>query len=927
MLRILLALLFVLALPTGALAETCNCTAPGGFWQDSGGTIAWTGSPCTADATDDFVIGSGCTATVNNLLALSNTTGSVTVNSGGALTVSTTAAGAAGRMLIQPNGITVATGGDLTLEGRFRPAGNITTPTDDLVTAANLTEDYIWRVPEMILCPGNNGTAWLEDCVASQATPGSSCQVMFFWRTDLYRGATGGPDPLIDEAIDAIDDPNAIDLTTNNFVVFKRPGSDFMDMSYDDGQWYEIVDTGLAADADGDGGNWIIINTCQQHPLKKKTYSAGIVPALESYRQIARGVLGARRVGDTVATWTRTNDAQNGIGLDPNSALNGGYMYLNTTTSGANPIFPVPYLLGFNCTAGTCSAIGTAETLRFASLSGLQAAVTASDVAHLARFGMKSGDPFVVVKPAIVVSASTTETSYGKVQTADGLTASGALFDQVASVTSRLSTATTTLNIVAVREAEGNDGGTANSSIELNGTINIDYLNVTGNNSAGSTHGFELADPGAQCAAGACAWTIDIQDLSFRYMSDDAFGEDSAEGDATGVLKRVSCDSGTNEDDSSAQCVALGDAGGVDVDGVVCRGCIDGNDGTVIQTAGGGYSFKDIVSIGSRQPIFGVNASWPLDVVGFVGIGNLQALTVHGEEFRTFYNWVWRHNFSANVSNSDITLDPVEDATKPYHWKNGVIYANDGAGGLPWIDVMDADAPALTSLIENVLVLDNEIVASPQTSLIDCMYNGSDDFIRCGLKRVTIAYSPRWNDLNAPGANSPVQLFDLTNSSADNLRNTVDGLLITGYRGTTAVTDDAAIGLSDGASETDWLNGPCLFDNRKDNDAGGATVFNGDFESEDADSDGNALSATEEPSIVRFRNLNLKNPDRQDFTPIPGGLADTTGCGIRGGRAAPGIHVLTWGLAKVGLGPENAANLSSFFGGGGGGSRTGPRAF
>jgi hypothetical protein len=69
------------------------------------------------------------------------------------------------------------------------------------------------------------------------------------------------------------------------------------------------------------------------------------------------------------------------------------------------------------------------------------------------------------------------------------------------------------------------------------------------------------------------------------------------------------------------------------------------------------------------------------------------------------------------------------------------------------------------------------------------------------------------------------------------------------------------------------------------------------------------------PTTVQGQALGLEDPAEDIFTPAAGSVAEMAGCGIRGGRLAPGVHRLhPYHFWLGGVQPENAARAGSTYG-------------
>lgn len=218
--RLLLALLILFAAGSAA-AETCTSTA-GGTWSGSGGqtgTATWSG--CTQTRDDNFVIGHTMTTTADLGTSASPITGTITVNSGGALSIS------AGVTVYSTNSVRFETGscaGDTcTIAGQELTA--VAAPTVTYPTATTINFDFDNLVVNGNTLPWTICAAACTTADVHAAASGlAATQILVGWEK---LGATQiaqivGTDQLSTEFVDAPGlwlEVTAVNAAGNDFTV------------------------------------------------------------------------------------------------------------------------------------------------------------------------------------------------------------------------------------------------------------------------------------------------------------------------------------------------------------------------------------------------------------------------------------------------------------------------------------------------------------------------------------------------------------------------------------------------------------------------------------------------------------------------------------------------------------------------------------
>jgi hypothetical protein len=843
-------LLLAASVRVASASETCTCgqgdsllwtqvgTTPGGLWDD-----------CWFPGGDDaFVIGAGCTVRVcapgqRCTIAFDPANAqAVTVQPGGALVLRP------GRVDLPAGGLDCQ--GDCTFEPVWRSWAQAppAVQSDPYASPA-------WRAGTPVPCPGFDGAAWRPDCagllVGPGQQPGDPNHLML-----MYPDAA----PELAASIAAI-------APSGEFVQFVRPpGAGFDDMSMENAHWYEITGRGSTG-----GAAWLVLNVLQteqarprdgEYPLARRriaTVTGPASPAARSEREIAIAE-------SDVVTFVHEYAGTCAYRVDP--ALPGG-------------VDPLPAVL-------SSTEDGAPDRITVAAAEGWPWDLAPQQKLYLAHFCIRPGDPFVVVSPAILSSASPAQDDTPLFFGGAAPALVGLLASQVSHVVLP-GPGTATISHSAVWDASGGDQWGVAVTVDAGLThLAASYLNVVG----GREQGAELRGPHAmQAVAAGGSTTSEIDDYSVRYHGDDALVFERLAVQASSTIRRIHA-SFLADNAESANLIDVGSRTTVDVAGAVCKSCVsrdwdsveigigdDQDDGFVASAGVDGF-----LSVGASGNLDGAQAHlgcWEArPELSFCSLRNATIVDGHGRLAPI-------DRFEAFVVRGSRSLGPLLELgdVDGIVWRDGVVadaMGVSGQGGL--IDAFSwSTAPKQGNLFENILWLDlHDLSPYPLQQWRLTGAAGTRQAHR--LRRTTIAFSERYRALHPNGHWSVVMEMGTSHPSLWS-EFYFDGVLVTGYNGGAA----PEVALQVNAETLDnspSLPGPCLSENAKQ-DGSNADV-NAAFDPGDA------------PNTVRFTDLGLF----ADFSPHPAGMAEAVDCGIRAAENAPGVRSKGWEHFIAGLEPE-----------------------
>jgi hypothetical protein len=906
MLRILLALLFVLALPLEVWAETCTalltlCDTENPTWNDAapdpGGLWSTGPTTCTPTADDTYVIPSGCTITTTGALDIRDETatpdiGGVTVQAGGTWIVTNA------DVAFGSTGITQDTGGTITITPRFRDNDSTT-----VLSAVPTTPQGFWRAGIVLPCGGwdDSDVRWEADCggalVDAGDLAGGDNVIALLYDTNQWPSTLG----TAIGAIAATDGSALPDRTTGEFIQFVRASaSGYEDQSYENAHWFEIVDAGTM-DETGTENDWYYIRIdvrqskidfqkATDYPLARRDIVTDVTGAA-----IAKGARTFTSTATTLITATVLRHAS------------WAYFEGGSTTPTGNSALGIrqqPVPLARNIDGG-----GGADTFTFEAIDGAPFAVGAGDDYYISNVAIRPDDPFIVIDPTIfhstVTTATAEEVNVGRFTTNGTVRLQGALFHNIASLRLASLTPSTTCDIDNIAVWEGcADSGCANMSVAAStdgASCSVDHVSITGTRDDGGSgqrgHGI------VQGAVGL-ALTSTLSDISIRYHQDDCVNENANATEVSGTVARLYCSYVADTAESDGLWEPSSTSGASVLRGGVCRDCALDNSASrgVIDCNRARCEASDLHFVAPRKIIANVNVNTQSV---FLTNATIVAPIAQGDaDFLNMSNFVVRDFDQAAAATLFFWATP----TVPTTWRNGLIYRNDISGAGTIESIMSWSGTATqTGVFDNLAFIDN------LGDTADYMLRNTIDAEQTWpvtLKRWTVGMTDQFR--KALGADPwTVGLILNTAGTATYSAAILDGLLFDHF-----FNDAGAIFIqaTAGRDNPDWLNGPCMFGNLDQSDGTSATLT------------GTApLTSTQATELSTAISLGLVDPEKGDFSPRRGGVAQTIGCGA---TASAGVTSKGWSHFMSGQEPESMGSLGgSVSGGGGGGSRTGPRAF
>jgi hypothetical protein len=366
-----------------------------------------------------------------------------------------------------------------------------------------------------------------------------------------------------------------------------------------------------------------------------------------------------------------------------------------------------------------------------------------------------------------------------------------------------------------------------------------------------------------------------VADVSIRYHGDDAVGMGAAA--TQGTIERLHV---AMRSDHANSCNCLNNTGSrphqMTQTDVVCDDATD--DDVNLQmaiTAGGGSSLDGVMIWGSRGPVVN-NASPQRLAVTDLFVAGVDTAVGHPFLPDDVAGFVVRDVVQRrNAGTADLCLSNLGTA---YALRDGVVR-----------DVRTASthfcllASGGSGLVENVAIVDAE---SDAPSCADgtgtgCAAVGIDTPRGVTLRDVSLV----WRD---GVATNLVRGLGVTGGPAAPGDLVLDGLLVHGFRGTGENVALATVGAAAIFDPAAPVSGPCLSANERN--------ANADFLA-------SAPASTWTGTAPGFADLANGRVD-----PVPGGPADTVGCGVRRGVASPGISRFRWMHAVSKIGPERLAD-------------------
>ena len=468
----IVACLLALSLLGGAAeAATCTFNAGSSNWGPIG-TVTGAGTSCgTPTASDTYVIPSGASVTVVAAITQDTTGGiGITVNAGGTLTAAVSESVNSGNSLVLTVGAAgLSCSGTCTLTGGFRQFGSATSQT-----LADFSTSDFWQVGEITEArwpAGGTGTITYP----TTATAGHDY--------DSANGVDG--DTNIAESI--------AEVTTSDAICFFDPDTADEYVPADVNACYKVSAVDAAA-ADysisvdlrqgaQDNASW---------PLAKRDIQVGTLGA-----DVIRGQMtlnlgaafaDAAAAAAIVGRWIRLEDGASGV------FAGRAYRIITAADNGSD------------------------DTVTIIDLRGAGSAHAAGDAWAIESQGWVKGDPFYIMVPVRITSATAALTD-SPVLLNGASTVRGVVFDSIQAVTVGVSSGVPllTASLSQFRDVWIIDPSNATSSalsVGVAGAL-LERVSITGNDaSVNTTHGFAFYEQ----------VPVTLRDALCRYLGDDCFG-------------------------------------------------------------------------------------------------------------------------------------------------------------------------------------------------------------------------------------------------------------------------------------------------------------------------------------------------------------------------------------------------------------------
>lgn len=885
--RHLALLALIAALLAFPVSADDNCDSLQSTTLTTGGLNAshWScsGGGGTADLSDVFRPSSGHVATTDGDLALT-TTGSVDPSAlGGTWALSA----ANGGILATVGAPDIVEGsGQITFDPRYRSWGD--------TTATLETTPEVWRCGDVILCPFFTGGAWVSDCAGS----GNPRHLMCFYDEEKWFGDPVNFPSGVAESIAA--------LEVGDFAQFYRVSDP--DTSSENAHVFEVV---AKDDSDANGDAYITLNIIQ-------TDEASPIPS--DYPLSRREIQVVGSAGDYPVGFRGPIDIDETSIVTADTMHSGKWLYPNgiveTTSSDDYPIL-----------VGWTEDDGGGDWFYVAPLTGLNKALTTSSTVHWSPVGIRPGDPFIVIAPIMIASATVETVGGGTDQedssitfTADdGAVVEGVIFDQLSQVIfdwTATTGATIRVKHVGVRDAGRSNASTAMIGVAANKEVNwdVDYLGITGgryfNQPAENKgmHGLRFADQGF--AGNGVNGTV--RDYAGRYLADDIWWSGSVDVCGTWDISRVHASYSMDENNTmslldtslNGPCAGTVKANLIASE-LVCLGCYNANGGEGVVRCGGEIdrcTANGMVDIGSsntggaslactcgtglgRDPVHDTHCDDPdpMTCTNYLGIGLSGALA---GQLRHLANFRIRDGAAGMGSWTGTTAGGQDNSAgnRPAIIRDGIIGPAFTRASSGWWSGFGNTAG---HLFQNLVVFDvDKDNGDGMTALVRWHPSAGPNVLR----GITIALSSkieRQSDI--------VRLLRFEHTvDAENALQTIEDFVIAGQRGTEALQTSASA-----AANVDWEGAFVLWDNLN--------------AAETANVDGANLTVIDgsAATVYRFQDPGFTDPGADNYEPAQGGLADIVGAGIgRGSVAGPGMTNKGWALWATRLEPERLSTTT-----------------
>lgn len=838
--RLILGLALLLA-PALAQGETCTFASGASTWS-AVGTIAGAGvTGCTASAGDHFIVASGAVVTVTGAITQDTTASiGITVQSGGSLSVVVSESVNSGNGLtltLGDLGLDCAEGSTCTLTGGFRSFG--VTPAVVLSDFSRTAFHTVGDLTEASLPAGSTATI---------SYPTTSADGQDY---DSANGVDG--DSYLSTSL------TDINATAGNSDVlcFFDPAPTDEYVPPDVSACYKVT----AIDGNPTGGMSIGVSvrqgaidsgwTLARRDIIAGTLGAAIVPGQSTGINVGAAFADSTAAADAIGRWIRFENGTSAW------MLSHAYRIMAATDNGSN------------------------DTVTLVDLRGVEEAHAAGDAWRMDLQGWGVGDPFFVMVPVRLTSA-TAATTDSPVLLNGTVSVRGTLFDGTSHVNvgrTAGAAAVATTAITEFRDVWILDPDNSTSSALLwqaPSLATIERLGITGNMTGNTTHGV------------AAYKSVSITDSLVRFHGDDCHSTPAD--DVAMTITRARCECKNATGGNSTNLIGNNGQAGVTLvvnGGSVVRGATVDYSGGILAcgAATSPCTLSDTTSIGGSAQIVGGATTYKYTVTasnialyGSTGAASgSDALAISGN----VNHFILR---SASIAYGDFIGG--EGAAQ----RNGLIIdASSTASGLGGVR---ASAGATLENVGFVNVNHSDAASSA------ILRWSSPPSAVVSMKRISLVWNPRALTIGWSNA------IQSTGTWAGEGRITFDSLLVSGFHDFAGTRNVAALRGNQKEFWTDnvWVGTQCFFGNETDFSLGSGTVDPTPFVE------------------IRDRSLGLVSPVSVQTASgtVVAGLA---GCGIAGGAQAPGLSKLTWGQKVNRLPIERASSASS----GGGGWL--PRAF
>lgn len=846
--RFLLGLVVLFA-AAGASAETCTFASGASTWS-AVATITGAGvTGCTASSDDHFVVASGATVTVTGNITQDGTTAStgIRVASGGTLTVDVSTATIS--LSLNDLGLDCDSGSTCNLRGLYRVFGSTS------LTSSPSTTSY-YTAGDMVPCADGSD---LINCGTSASN------MRFAYPAAVYNesNAVSGFDTNIETGIGA--------FTTADVLCFFDPNPNDTYVGADAGNCYDISQAGDSSDPYGVEFN-----------VRQGTADTDNFPLAQ--RDIATSTLSAASIAGQ-----RTFSVGAGSVITADDLHEARWIRFERGTSGSPEPFAYKIINTEDDAGGDTITVGRADGVARAHGSGDD---------YYIDYGWRTGDPYFVMVPVIVTSATASVND-------SPVRMDGTINVRAVVIKNTQQTVLSAATVSTWQDVWIRDHSDHNATPNLAGCGEIAFC-VSGL-TTGATFTRTLLTGGSATNTLAKTHGIHIQsgtadlvfnDVTTRHLGDDTivFGSSTLHTGRVNINRLHSAFRNDSVAPSTAQLIdpTVLDAK-ITVSGAICDDCTDGP------------AFAYTTASATTDSIYENLLVWAADGMTAGGSGGTRTyfrnLTVIGSETVNSNGGTFvpvnadRFTIRDVVGDTGASSKLISGGGKV---RNGFARGvSIGGANISLVETPNTQPTGITSTeIENVAVIDATITGTCSTTACKLMNIGN---LTAGswpraVSRITFGFTPGFTVPWQRGIDIP---------SADQTGLVFTGALVQGVKSSgTALGINISASLDDSATAVNRTNAAslCLFDN--DDDLASFVTTN---------------ASTGFPSgILLDKDPGFVDTSAYRFDLQPGGLGANLLCGA---TATAGIVRTNWALMKSGVDPES---LGLPLGGGGG---TTPRAF